>query len=432
MTRYFYKVFSLKQGEFKILSLSTLFILLLFASYAILRPLRDALGLEGGSEELKWLFLGTFITTLFGSIVAMAVSGMVKRRIYLNVIFIFFALNLVGFYFALHFMSQDSKGFVWLTRIFYIWVSVFNLFIISSAWSLLTDIFNKETSKRLFGIISAGASLGSILGAFGVGTLSSLINTRDFVLISIFLLLLVLGLKSLLLRESCKDLERDEKVKFDERFNKPVGSKNPFIGFRLIITSKYLLAFAGFIFLLTSVSTFLYMEQARIIGELFPKTMQGYKEARAGAFANIDLIVQSLSFFIQIFFTAKIAQYFGVKYLLSILGFIIGIGFIILSFTHPALLPMIIVMSVRRVGEYALIKPGREMLFVPMDSESKYKVKNFFDTIIYRGGDALSAQLEGVLLKFGIGFTLFIGAIISFVWGYLGYYLGKGHAKESE
>ena len=165
------------------------------------------------------------------------------------------------------------------------------------------------------------------------------------------------------------------------------------------------------------------MEQARIIKELFPT-----REARTQAFANIDFIVQTLSFIIQIFFTAKIAE-LGLRWLLSLLGFVVGVGFVILSFTHPMFLPFVIVMSVRRVGEYALVKPGREMLFVPLDSDSKYKVKNFFDTVVYRGGDALGAQVESAVLKLGVGATLLVGALLSFIWGALGFYLGKRYEK---
>lgn len=424
MQSFLYKIFSLKQGELKLLVYSTLFMFAIFASYAILRPIRDALGLEGHQEELKWLFLGTFIVTIFCSILAMVLSGMVKRVKYINFIFLFFTFNLVLFYFALLSIDEKSSGFVWLSRIFYIWVSVFNLFIISSAWSLLADIFNKDKSKRLFGFISAGASLGSIIGAFGISFLISFLGNANFILISILLLLFTIFIKKLLIKQSYILLEDENKNQFLEYFDKPIGSKNPFVGFRLILHSKYLVALLFFIMLLTSVSTFLYMEQARIIREFFPT-----REARAAAFANIDLIVQSASFIIQIFFTSKIAQIFGLKILLSFLGFLVAIGFICLAFVHPAFLPLVVVMSIRRVGEYALVKPGREMLFVPLDSETKYKVKNFFDTVVYRGGDAISAQLEGALAKISISLTLFVGAILAIIWGVLGLYLGEKYNK---
>lgn len=430
------KIFSVKKSEIGVLITSVFFIFFIFASYSILRPIRDALGLEGGKDELKWLFLATFIVALIGSLIAMWLSGFVRRKVYINVIFIFFALNLLGFFIAIQFIDSNKHDayFVLVARVFYVWVSVFNVFIIASAWSLLADIFSKEESQRLFGIIVAGASLGSIVGAFLVSVLAKKIETQNFILISLVFLCVCLVLKTLLIKGSFKLLDSIEsKSEFETRFNTPIGAKNPFVGFKIIMRSKFLIAFMFFILLLTSVSTFLYMEQARVIEVLFPKNMPGARGARTAAFANIDLCVQILSFIIQIFFTSKIAKYFGVGYLLSLLGFVIGCGFIVLiicnSVLGVALLPIAIVMSIRRVGEYALAKPGREMLFVPLDSDSKYKVKNFLDTVVYRGGDALSAQLEGLMARLGISTMLVSGAIISYIWSLLGLYLSKKYNK---
>lgn len=415
-----YKLFSLKEGEFKILALSCGFIFMLFSSYAILRPMRDALGLEGGQEELKWLFLATFISCILASLLLMWLSGRIKRRFYTDCVFIFFALNLLIFYALMQVFAPHTPEFIWLSRVFYVWISVFNLFAFSSAWSLLADVFSKEASTRLFGIISAGASLGSIVGASSVSVLVANLGVANLVFLSIALLLIGIVLKNLILRE----LRHFENAESLGRFERTIGSSNPFVGFKLIIASKYLLLLCAFILLLTSVSTFLYMEQARIVREVFPT-----REARIAAFANIDLIVQVSALLIQIFLTAKIAKFFGITSLLSILGFVIALGFIVLSFTHPAFLPLAVVMSIRRVGEYALVKPGREMLFVPLDADSKYKVKNFLDAVVYRGGDALSAQAESLLANIGILCVLLSGAVISFVWGLLGVFLGKSYAK---
>ncbi len=140
--------------------------------------------------------------------------------------------------------------------------------------------------------------------------------------------------------------------------------------------------------------------------------------------------MQTASFIIQIFFTSKITQFFGLKWSLSLLGVVIAIGFVGLSFAHPAFLPIVIVMSVRRVGEYALIRPSREMLFVPLDSQSKYKVKNFLDTVVYRGGDTISSWLESGLAKISISVALIGGAILSLLWAMLGRYLGKSYDEE--
>lgn len=416
------KVFSLKDGEFKLLALSFAFIFALFSSYSLLRPVRDALGLSGGESNLKWLFLATFIACIIASLALMWLSTRVKRRFYIDFVLVFFGLNLLAFYGAMRGIASDSAEFIWLCRIFYVWVSVFNLFTFSSAWSLLSDIFSKEASQRLFGIIAAGASLGSIAGAASVKFLVAHIGTSNIIFASMILLGIALVLKYAMIAE----LSRFESAQSLARFDKTIGAKNPFVGFSLIIKSRYLLALCAFVLLLTSVSTFLYMEQARIIKELFPT-----REARVAAFANIDLIVQSSALFIQIFLTAKIAQFFKLTTMLGALGFIIGFGFIILAFTHPAFLPFVIVMSLRRVGEYALVKPAREMLFVPLSSDEKYKVKNFLDAVVYRGGDALSAQVEGIFASIGIMVVLLVGAGISFVWGILGVLLGKEYQRKS-
>lgn len=428
---FFNKVFSLKDGEFRLLGLSFGFIFVLFSSYALLRPMRDALGLEGGKDELKWLFLATFISCIIASLVLMWLSTRVKRRFYADFVFVFFALNLIGFYVAMNAFAEKSVEFVWLARVFYVWVSIFNLFAFSSAWSLIADIFSKEASQRLFGIIAAGASLGSIAGASSVKFLVAHIGASNLVFASVLLLLLGVLLKNLMIKELGKFESKESLARFD----KTIGAKNPFVGFALIVKSPYLLALCAFILLLTSVSTFLYMEQARIIREFFPT-----REARIAAFANIDLIVQVSALVIQIFLTAKIAKFFKLTALLSLLGFVICVGFVVLAFTHPAFMPLAVVMSIRRIGEYALVKPGREMLFVPLSSDEKYKVKSFADTVVYRGGDALSAQLESALASIsfrGAGasqnptlpYVLLVGALISLVWGLLGIFLGKRYEK---
>lgn len=437
------RIFSLKEGEFKLLILSFSFIFVLFSSYSLLRPIRDALGLSGGDDELKWLFLGTFLACIASSLALMWLSTRIKRRFYIDFVLVFFGLNLLAFYVAMSLIEPQSSEFIWLCRIFYVWVSVFNLFVFSSAWSLLSDIFSKEASLRLFGIIAAGASLGSIAGSASVRYLVEHIGTSSFILASMILLCLALALKHAMISDIFKHAQvahsRNPQTSQTasqnpqpsqnplERFDKTIGAKNPFVGFSLIAKSPYLLALCAFVLLLTAVSTFLYMEQMRIIKETFSS-----REERVAVFATIDLVVQSLSLFIQIFLTAKIAKFFSLSALLSTLGFVISIGFVVLCFTHPAFLPLAVVMSMRRVGEYALVKPGREMLFVPLSSDEKYKVKNFIDTVVYRGGDALSAQVESALFSLGISVVLLVGAGISFVWGILGVFLGRKYQQKDE
>ena len=414
-------VFSLEKNEIKLLCYSVLLVFLLFAAYAFLRPIRDALGIEKGTEELKWLFLGTFLATLICSLLAMNLSGMIKRKLYADGVFIFFALNLIGFYLGMLFIQKGNPYYILLCRTFFIWVSVFNLFVISTAWSVLADTYTKERSTRLFGIISAGASVGSIIGSMWVGFLGHKMATHNFILLSGLFLFAALILKNLIIQESYRLLpNNEEKTHFHNKFNTPLPAKNPFVGIKIVLQSNYLLLLCLFIVLLTSVSTFLYMEQARIVKIAFES-----RETRTAFFAKIDFVVQTASFIVQIFLTAKIAKYFGSKSLLSLLGFVLGIGFMVLIVSNHALWAIIIVYSLRRIGEYALVKPAREMLFVPLDGESKYKVKNFTDTVVYRGGDALSSQLEGFLADKNANYALLAGGVLALLWGFVGLKLSQ-------
>ena len=408
------------RDDWKLVLGSAFFIFSLFASYSILRPIRDALGLQGGSSNLKTLFLIGFIATLLCSLLAISLSGKVSKKNYIRSIFLFFTVNLLLFYIAIKLIPAETTAFLWLSRVFYIWVGVFNLFVLSSAWSLIADLFTKEGSKKAFGIIAAGVSLGGVFGSSLVAWFK-FADIANFIFISMTLLLFAMIIQLYLMKESIKIFPELPA----NRFNLSLQSKNPFVGIKLIIKSKYLLYLVVFIFLLTSVSTFLYMEQARVMEVYYPKSLAGYRELRSAMFAKVDFIVQFFSLISQVFFTSYIVKKFGLKWLLSIVGFTIGFGFLILSFTHPLFLPVIIVMIVRRVGEYALVKPGREMLFVALKPEEKYQAKNFMDTVVYRGGDVISSQIEGFLRTINPTVSLIFAAFVAFAWGAVGYILGR-------
>ncbi|RDU73775.1 MFS transporter [Helicobacter aurati] len=414
LKNFLYRIFHIRDDELKLLLFAFLFMFLLFTSYSLLRPLRDSMGIAGGTRDLKWLFGATFIVTLLGSVIAMWISSMCKRKNYINAVFGFFISNLLIFYACFSFFPHDSNEFTWLARIFFVWTSLFVMFVLSTAWSLMSDIFNKEQSHRLFGIIAAGVSLGGIIGSSIVSLLVKKAGIDSLILCSALLLFIAALIKNILLYQI-----RNSDT-FSARFDEPLNAKNPFIGFKILLSSKYLLLFGLFIILLSSTTTFLYLEQARLV-ELHFST----KEERTAAFANITLIVQTLSLIGQLFLTGSIAKSLGIRFLLCVIPFLLGIGFIVLCFTHPAFLPFVIILTLRNVGEYALIKPAREMLFVPLDGDSKYKVKNFLDTVVYRAGDALSAQLEGLLANQSIQVALLSGAICACSWGICGWILGE-------
>ena len=391
---------------------------LLFASYFMLRPVRETFGIAGGVDNLQWLYLGTFLATLVVVPIYGTLAKTVPRRRLLPATYIFSAIVMGGFSVSL-FTDPDN---VWTARAFYIWLSVFNLFVISIAWSLMADVFNADQGHRLFGQIAAGASLGGLTGPLLSGLLVEPLGHAGLLLLSTVLLLTTLMAARYL-------------IGWRERHGNPEDPENPpevriggsiWAGLTLILRSPYLLGISLFVILLTSVSTFLYFEQARVVEATFPDPAD-----QTQVFSAIDVTVQSLTIFIQIFVTGRITRRLGVTALLAAVPvtMMFGFGLLALAATFPVLA---FVMIVRRVGEYALVRPGREMLFTDVDAETKYKAKNAIDTVVYRGGDAMAAWANTAIVALGTAASAsIIGVGIAALWGGVGYLLGRRHDRHA-
>ncbi len=385
---------------------------LLFASYFMLRPVRETFGIAGGVRNLQWLFTGTFVATLVVvPVYGWAASRLPRRRL-LPICYLFSAAVMAGFAASL----WISPGNVWVGRAFYIWVSVFNLFVISIAWSLMADLLDRDQSQRLFGPIAAGASLGGLAGPLLSGSLVAPLGEAGLLLLSTGLLLSTLACVAWLLRWRDRQPERRDAAA-PERIGGSIWG-----GLKLIAATPYLLGVSVFVLLLTSVSTFLYLEQARIVAETFTD-----RTRQTQVFSAIDATVQASTIFIQLFLTGRLARWLGVGVLLTAVPVVMVFGFGLLAFaaTFPVL---VAVMFVRRVGEYALVRPGREMLFAPLDAETKYKAKNTIDTFVYRGGDALSAWLSAAVAAVGsTAAVALLGAAIAAAWACVGAAIGRRH-----
>lgn len=386
---------------------------LLFAGYFMLRPVRETMGVAGGVDNLQWLFTGTFIVTLlalplFGWVVARA-----KRRRILPWTYGFLASNLLAF--ALVFAVQPDN--LWVARAFYIWLSVFNLLSISLAWSVLADLFSNEQAKRLFGLLAAGASLGGLLGPILGTLLVGVVGHAGLVLLATLFLLGSIGAATYLQRW------RDRAplpAEVEHPRSRPLGG-NPFAGAGEVLRSPYLLMLALFVVLLASISTFLYFEQARLVAQTFTD-----RTRQTQVFGLIDTVVQALAILTQLFFTGRIARRMGVGVLLVAVPLVMVAGFLWLALA-PVFAVFVVVMVVRRAGEYALVRPGREMLYTVLPADQKYRAKNFIDTVVYRGGDALSGWVKRGLDVLGEHpqLAMLIGAGIALGWAATGGWLGR-------
>ena len=410
---------NIEPGEGWALFWSFSYFFALLCSYYIIRPLRDEMGVAGGVENLQWLFTGTFLVMLAVVPVFGWVTSRFRRSQFLPAIYVFFILNLFGFYL----LFQSDLAHVYIARTFFIWTSVFNLFVVSVFWSFMTDLYSDAQAKRLFGFIAAGGTAGALTGPALTTLLAIPLGPTNLLLVSaVFLGWAVLSIQRLIHWNATtlqKQTDKQEKY-IGNTMNKPLGG-SVLAGIRLVLQSPYLLGIAVLMILFTTLSTFLYFQQAEIIRDSFASSAE-----RTTVFAAIDLAVNGLTIVIQIFLTSRLVKILGLAWTLALVPMILCIGFLALSFA-PVLVVLVVVQVVRRAGNYAIMRPAREMLYVVLDRESKYKAKNFNDTVVYRGGDAVAGWIYAGLRSLGLSLShiALIAVPLAAIWAGVAYRLGK-------
>lgn len=401
----------IKQREIPALIISFFYFFSLLCAYYIIRPLRDEMGILGGIKNLPWVFTGTFLVILAMVPLYGWVSSRYPRRQFLPLVYSFFILNLLFFYTLFYFDVSPNH----VAQSFFIWVSVFNLFVVSVFWSFMNDIYDKDQAKRLFGSIAAGGTLGALCGPILTTWLAQPMGTHNLLLISAVLLTIPL----FCIKKLSHWFKQQPQSQLDTSFKNPIGG-HWLAGFSLLIRSPYLMGISLLILMYSTLSTFLYFQQASIIQDNFSNSAE-----RTSVFAMIDLAVNSLTILIQIFLTGRIVKTLGLAWTLALIPLLLVIGFIMLSFS-PVIGVLIIVQVLRRAGNYSIMRPAREMLYVVLGREEKYKAKNFIDTVVYRGGDVVSAWVYDSMRSFGLslGQIALIAAPIAAIWALVAYRLG--------
>ena len=411
------RLFNVEAQEVEPLALGLTMFFLLFAGYFMLRPVRETMGIAGGVQNLQWLFTGTFVATLIAMPLFGWLAARAERRRVLAWTMGFFATNLALF--ALGFLLRPSDP--WLARGFYIWLSMFSLVSVSVAWSVMADLFRIAEAKRLFALVAVGASVGGLVGPLlGVALVGSIGHVGLLLLSALLLIGTIVAARRLQAWRDRHPLGPDE----TRARGRPLGG-SPFAGASQVLRSPFLLGSAVFVLLLAATTTFLYFEQARLVEATFPNRVD-----QTRVFGIIDAIVQSLAIVTQLFLTGRIAQRLGVGVLLVAVPLVVAVGFVWLAFA-PTFAVLAVVMVARRYGEYALVRPGREMLFTVVPAEAKYKAKNFIDTVVYRGSDALSAWLKATieLIAHQPAVAAIVGAGIALIWAATGAWLARTQRK---
>jgi ATP:ADP antiporter, AAA family len=416
--RFLRRFLDVRPAEIQALGWSWLYIFSVLSSYYILRPVRDDMGVAGGIENLPWLFTGTLAGMLAVNPPFAALVARLPRVRFIAIAYRFFISNL--FVFALLLNAASAEQNIWLGRAFFIWTSIFNLFVVSIFWALMVDVYDSEQSKRLFGFIAAGATLGGIAGSSITASLAKHVSPIYLLLISAALIeLAVFGVRRL--SKLSQALHRQPPIRSDEA---PIGG-SVFSGITHALKSPYLINVSVYVLLFTITSTFLYFQQAEIARQSFAD-----RGARTAFFARLDLWVNILTLGAQLFLTHRLLRSVGVAVTLAILPALSILGFGTLA-SMPTIAVLVGYQVLRRAGNFAFARPTREVLFTVVPREDKYKAKSFIDTVVYRLGDQLGAwSYAGLgLLGFGITGIAMVAVPISCAWLVNGWWLGHKQEK---
>ncbi len=411
---FLHRAVPVRREEITALLWSFAYFFCLLCSYYVLRPVRDEMGIQGGVGNLSWLFTGTFLAMIAMVPLFGWASSRFPRRTLLPVVYLFFASNLLIFYGLMESGIAQAR----IAQAFFIWVSVFNLFVVSVFWSFMADLFRNEQARRLYGFISAGGSTGALAGPLITATLAPSIGPANLLPLSAVMLCASVVCIYRLAEWSTRNPA--ERRSPPEHVNEPLGG-SIFSGITLALQSPYLIGICIYVMLGTLLGTFLYFHQANIVAVEIPSPGE-----RTALFAKIDFAVNVLTFFCQLFVVGRLVGRFGVGLTLVILPIAGAIGFFAIGL-FPTLAVLVVFQVIRRAGEYAIARPAREILFTVLNRQEKYKSKNVIDTVVFRGGDAVSGWLFEGLRMLGLGFSgiAFVGVPIALLWAGTGWMLGR-------
>jgi AAA family ATP:ADP antiporter len=377
--------------------------------------LRDQWGIAGGVKNLPWLFTATFVTLLVAQPLYGALVARLPRARFIPIVYHFFAANLLVFWALLSFDAETAV----VARVFFVWVSVFNLFAVAVFWSFMADLFTSEQGKRLFGFIGAGGTAGALLGPIITIWLSVPLGPVNLMIAAVIFLELAVF--------CVYRLERN--VVTREQAQAPTESigGSAFAAIPELVRSPYILGIGVWVALLSYAATIIYFEQAHIVSEAVKSA-----GLQTRIFASIDLAVSLLTLVTQLFITGQVLKRVGPGVAAAALPMVYIVGFAVLA-VMPTLIVVVTVQVVQRWMNFAIANPARQLFFTVVTREEKYKAKNLVDVVVYRGSDALSGwifdTLQGLGLKLGAIALCSLPVVAG--WAVLSLALGREQEKRS-
>lgn len=384
----------------------------LLAGYYVLRPLRDQMGIAGGVKNLPWLFTATFVTLLVAQPLYGALVARLPRARFIPIVYHFFVFNLIVFWGLLSLGIETAM----IARVFFVWVSVFNLFAVAVFWSFMADLFTSEQGKRLFGFIGAGGTAGALLGPTITIWLSIPLGPINLIIVAAVILEVAVF--------CVYRLERAATAHAGTQSEQNIGG-GAIDAISELVRSPYLMGVAAWVGLLSYAATIIYFEQAHIVSEAV-KTAG----LQTRVFASIDLAVNLLTVTTQLLLTGRVLKRLGTGIAAAALPAVYIVGFAVLA-VMPTLAVVITIQVLQRWMNFSIANPARQVFFTVVTRAEKYKAKNLIDVVVYRGSDALSGwifdSLQGLGLK--IGAIALCSLPVVAVWFVLSIGLGRAQEK---
>jgi AAA family ATP:ADP antiporter len=417
---YLTRTLGIRRDELAAVGWSFAYFFFILSAYYMLRPIRDTMAIDSGVETIPWLFTGTFAVMVVAAPIFGWIASRFPRKQFLPWVYYFFVSNILVFYVAFSVAEEQMLDQVWIGRAFFVWLSVFNLFVVTVFWSFMADIYSKEQSRRLFGVISAGGSTGAVLGPVITGTLVIPIGFQY--LLPVSALLLLAGVYCIYRLRHWVRQHVDGKDSETIESEKSIGG-SAFEGMLLVFRRPYFGMIALALLLANFVGVFTYT----YLLELVQITFEGM-DRHIQVLAWIDAAINVFSFIGQLVLVKISVRRIGIGYTLALLPIISAIGFAVLAI-NPVFIIMAVLQILRRSLTFGFSKPTNDMLYSVVSTEEKYKVKNFIETAIYRSGDVVGAWSIRFLSGIGITGTAIICIPIAIAWAAISLRIGREYRR---
>jgi len=418
------RTLGIEAGEFVAVAWSFAYFFFVMSSYFMLRSVREAMAIVSGVENIPWLFTGTFTLMLLATPAFGWITSRFSRRQFLPWIYIFFISNILLFFVAFTLAKSNDWSVLWISRAFFVWLSVFNLFVVSVFWSFMADIYSRQQSRRLFGVISAGGSAGALLGPLLTSVLVTRIGFENLLPISATLLscavYCIFRLRGWVLQQKS---ENAQDVATRTRSEKPLGG-SIWAGLKFVLSQPYFAAIALALACANFVGVATYMYLAELVDQTFVGT-----DRQTQVYAIMDAMINAMSFIGQLLIVKISVKRIGIGWTLAIMPAVSVIGFAILAI-NPVFIVIAALHVVRRSLGFGLTKPTTDMLYAVVTPEAKYKAKNFIDTTVYRGWDVVSTWTIRSAAALGLSGIALLCVPIALAWAATALWIGKAYRRK--